>query len=221
MKSVITLKRAVIFFIVYTMLFGLIGPKFTIWSVEDKERDGEFISNKLYEFVSGNRTDGLIQLCFDGVINGAENRLSFSIREEKLEKMKRTALGSIPLYKRDLQQGCQKIAKPNIKFAVLPAGSNNTSIMLRNRDVRAFLTRLHKATQVFFYPSTSRKGNSPFHFVIYWRDGAKEHFYHFWIRGGTQREIIVTKWDFIKAFLKDYATWPYVLILLLSGAGSH
>ena len=221
MKSVITLKRVVIFFIVYTMLFGLIGPKFTIWSVEDLEREGEFVWDRVYQFVAGSRVDGLIQLCFDGVINGAENRLSFSIREEKLAKRKRTALGSIPLYKRDLQLGCPEYGKTNVKNSVLPEGYGDTERMLGDKDIQLFLKQLPDIAHVLFYPRGYKKRISSTSFVIYWRDGAKEHFYHFWIRGGTQREIIVTKWDVLKAFLKDYATWPYVLILLLSGAGSH
>ena len=203
------------------MLFGLIGPKFTIWSVEDKERDGEFISNKLYEFVSGSHVDGFIQLCFDGVFRGKNNRFSFSIDEETLAKKEDNGLGVIPLYTRELALGCQNLNNPNVQFAVLPFGDSNTNIMLRNEGVKTFLQQIPSKTHVFFYPRIDRKKNSSFYFVLVWRGAEKRHFYHFRLKGRTQREIIVTKWDVLKAFLKDYATWPYVLILLLSGAGSH
>ena len=221
MKSVITVKRVVTFFIVYTMLFLLVGPKFFMWEVTSLAKDGEQIRDRVYKFVAGTHKDGLIRLCFDGLINGQKNRLSFSISEEALAQKESDVLGSIPLYKSDLSEGCQNFETTNIRFASLPIGYNNKIRMLRNMEVQKFLKRLPDITYVLFYPDGYRGNIRSDTFVLQWRNGGSEHFYNFWLRGRSHNKIIVTKWGFVKAFLKDYATWPYVLFLLLSGAGSH
>ena len=221
MKSVITIQRLVIFFVVYTILFVVIGPKFNIWEVSRDAKDGEDIWDRVYEFVGGSRAGGLIQLCFDGVFNGADNHLFFSIREEALEKRKKNPPSSISLYKNDFQQGCPEYGATNIKFSVLPVGSYFIDSLFQDKENQSFLQQLPDMPHVLFYPLGYKKKISTDHFILFWRSGGKEHFHHFWIRGKTHKKIIVTKGDVFKAIFKDYATWPYVLFLLLSGAGSH
>ena len=219
MKSVITIQRLVIFFVVYTILFVVIGPKFNIWEVSRDAKDGEDIRDRVYEFVGGTRAGGLIQLCFDGVFNGADNRLFFSIREEALEKRKKNSFGSIPLYKNDFQQGCPEYGAMNIEFSILPVGYSDTARLLQENQ--SFLQQLPDMPHVLFYPVQYEDQISTDHFILFWRSGGKKYFHHFWIRGRTHKKIIVTKGDVFEAIFKDYATWPYVLFLLLSGAGSH
>lgn len=213
-------KFIFIFISIYSFLFLIIGPKFSLWRVSKDASEGMFIRNRIESFVGGLHQNSIIELCFEGILKGVQGQMSLLITEEQLALKEEDSLGTIRLLSRDISNNCQDFEESNIVFEILPRGSNQKRILLS--DNKEFLNLLPNASYLFFF-STSYTGElRDSLFSIYWIDEQGEiEFYNFGLRGGLHENINVSRLDIFIAFLEDYLKWPYRLFLLLSRAGSH
>lgn len=223
-------RRLIAFFSIYTVLFLIIGPKFALLTVYEKNANGEFVPNRLERFVSGSHEDGIVQLCFEGTLKGDQTQMMYTVDLTTLKEstQKVDGLGevlfneqSIELFSRDLTPDCSAIGVANFTFGKLPDGAYSTNGLLKKTSNQRVLITLQKGSYIFFYSLGTKGKIYDKTFVLYLREEQATRFHNFWLRGGLQRESSLGARDYAKAFVKDFLRWPYILILLLSGAGSH
>ena len=81
---------------------------------------------------------------------------------------------------------------------------------------------MEAGSYLFFYSTNHKNVKSDDEFSIYWKKTNGEvQFYNFWMLGRTHEAIHKDFIDYAVALIKDYFSWPYALLRLLTGAGAH
>jgi hypothetical protein len=213
-------KVVLIFICIYTVLFIVIGPKFSLYGVSRDAKKGNDIKDRIDRFVWGSHKDGVIQLCFEGTIYGEKGALFFTTTQEDLLAKKDDVVDDIRVYTDDFSRVCTEQKSNNIPLEILPYGSYSTKSM--KKDNREFIDRLDSGYYLFFYSVSHTKKLSDGNFIIYWKDdNSDSRFYNFWMLGRTHEEVHKGVADYTLALIEDYVTWPYILMRLLTGAGAH
>lgn len=222
-------RRLIAFFTIYTVLFLIIGPKFALLTVYERIAKGDFVANRVERFVSGTHQDGIVQLCFEGILLGKRTPMLYTADLSALEQKKQTFDGfgevsfnerPIEIFGEKLRSDCSGISAPNIKLDTLPVFSFPLRMLYADENQR-YLRELEVGSYVFLYRRNNEGGELVSKRFGFYSTLGTPVFYNFWLRGGLQRESSLGARDYAKAFVKDFLRWPYILILLLSGAGSH
>lgn len=157
-------------------------------------------------------------------MRGETGELFFEISENKLKKLEANVLGKIELPSNFFQKKCLKDGLKKIDSIILPLKSRQTEYLIR--DNQEVLDSLEPGSYMAFIGSSKsdikQKKRETYNFALYWKNEAGEsQFYNFWLAGRAHQKIDKGPVDYFIAFLKDYFTWPYVIGLIASGAGSH
>ena len=213
-------KVVLIFICIYTFLFIVIGPKFSLYGVSRDAKKGNDIEDRIDRFVWGSHKDGVIQLCFNGTIHGEKGVLFFATTQEELIAKKDDAVDDIRVYTDDFTRVCTTEEPNNVTLEVLPYGSYSTKSM--KKDNKEFIDQLDNGYYLFFYSTDHKNILRDDHFIFYWKDdNSDSRFYNFWMLGRTHEEVHKGVTDYTLALIEDYITWPYILLRLLTGAGAH
>ena len=74
-------KRLLIFVNVYSFLFMVIGPKFSLYDVARDAKQGQYVHDKIDRFIWGGYQNGVWQFCFEGVLRGQVSELFLKFRQ--------------------------------------------------------------------------------------------------------------------------------------------
>ena len=142
-----THKGILIFMCIYTFLFIIIGPKFSLYGVSRDAKEGNDIEDRIDRFVWGSHKDGVIQLCFDGTIYGEKGTLFFTVTQEELLAKKDDTVDDIRVYTNDFSGVCTEQESNNILLEILPYGSYVTKSM--KKDNKEFIEQFVKLIDDF------------------------------------------------------------------------
>ena len=225
-------KRWINILAIYTVLFLVIGPKFEIYGVWSKIRDGEFVPNRIDRFVAGSHQGDTVQLCFEGTLKGKEAQMMYTASLSELEQPKQIIDGfgevrfndsSFEILSKDFEPDCSKIDRSNLDLASLPRTNSFVLGILNIEENQKYLETLDPGNYISYYyyeRKGQRDGLKPNRFAFYSKS-SNYIFYSFWIRGGLRKESDLGALDYVKAALIDYVRWPYFWLIVLTGGASH
>lgn len=220
--------RLLAFFVVYTILFVVVGPKFASFAVYDEIKDGVFVSNRIHRFVGGSHQGDTVKLCFEGRLNGKKSWMLYTMNlvnlKESIQNFGvrygiRFNESSYELLDEVFDDDCNSLTVPNVIPAKFANSYTFTSRMLFENE--AYITGLPKGSFLFLYSYDEHEADFVNNRFGVYVNEQHQTFLNFRIRGGIQKESDLGAWDFMKAVLKDYLLWPYIIFLLFSGAASH
>ena len=223
-------KRWINILAIYTVLFLVIGPKFEIYGVWSKIRDGEFVRNRIERFVAGSHQGDTVQLCFEGTLKGKETQMMYTANLSELEQPEQIVDGlgwvrfneeTFFLYSNDFKPSCASMRNPNMTSDKLPPRNTSVKWTLRDSNNQQIMQNLKTGAYVLFYRLNRSEKVYDGSFSVFINLENELTFYEYWVMGGSQRETDLGVLDYVKAALIDYVRWPYFWLIVLTGGASH